>query len=154
MAPMSKVPEYVLDIATGTGIWALEFGKLQPFYVGRQQELTPGHIAERYPTSKVIGTDLSAIQPNRNLPNCWFQKDDAEDEWIFPAPHPPGTTCSGPCDHRIQFDYIHLRMVATCFNDMRAVIKTAYHNLRPGGWIEFQDGSFDLHQENGNYEGQ
>ncbi|KAK6076583.1 methyltransferase domain-containing protein [Seiridium cupressi] len=134
MAPMSEVPEYVLDIATGTGIWALEF-------------------AERHPTSKVIGTDLSAIQPNRNLPNCWFQKDDAEDEWVFPAPHPSGTVCSGPCEHRIEFDYIHLRMVATCFNDMRAVIQTAYDNLKPGGWIELQDGSFDLRQENGNYEG-
>ncbi|KAI1855358.1 hypothetical protein JX266_000223 [Neoarthrinium moseri] len=134
IAPMSKVPEHVLDIATGTGIWALEF-------------------AERYPTSTVIGTDLSAIQPDRGLPNCWFQKDDAEDEWIFPAPHPPEAICQGPCVHWIKFDYIHLRMVATCFNDMRGIIQKAFNNLKPGGWIEFQDGSFDLRQENGIYEG-
>jgi ubiquinone/menaquinone biosynthesis C-methylase UbiE len=27
LAPMSEVPATVLDIATGTGIWAIEYGK-------------------------------------------------------------------------------------------------------------------------------
>lgn len=27
LAPLSQVPETVLDVATGTGIWAIEFGE-------------------------------------------------------------------------------------------------------------------------------
>ncbi|KAG9247341.1 S-adenosyl-L-methionine-dependent methyltransferase [Calycina marina] len=58
-------PKYVLDIATGTGMWALEF-------------------AEQNPQSHVIGTDLSLIQPSRDgLTNCEFIREDAEDQWIF-----------------------------------------------------------------------
>jgi ubiquinone/menaquinone biosynthesis C-methylase UbiE len=26
LAPMAKLPEYVLDVGTGTGIWAVEYG--------------------------------------------------------------------------------------------------------------------------------
>jgi hypothetical protein len=29
-APIGKTPQRVLDIATGTGIWAIEFGIYQP----------------------------------------------------------------------------------------------------------------------------
>jgi tRNA G46 methylase TrmB len=64
---MSVPPKYVLDIATGTGIWAREF-------------------AEQNPSSYVIGSDLSAIQPETLLPNLAFTKDDAEDVWVFPRP--------------------------------------------------------------------
>ncbi|KAI0123299.1 S-adenosyl-L-methionine-dependent methyltransferase [Xylariales sp. AK1849] len=129
LAPMSIAPRHVLDIATGTGIWAMEF-------------------AGKQPSSSVIGTDLSAIQPDRDLPNCVFLKDDAEAPWLFPAPHPPGTVCSYPCQHNIQFDYIHLRMVCTCFDDTRGVVKQAYDNMAPGGWIEFQDFFCDTQHEN------
>ncbi|KAK7968617.1 S-adenosyl-L-methionine-dependent methyltransferase [Apiospora saccharicola] len=93
VAPFEKVPENVLDVATGTGIWALEY-------------------------------DLSAIQPDPDVPNCTFIKDDAEDPWEF---------------GRIRFDYVHLRFVVTCFNDHHGVLNQAFENLKPGGWIEYQD---------------
>ncbi|KAF3008195.1 hypothetical protein E8E14_008223 [Neopestalotiopsis sp. 37M] len=135
LAPLQQVPEYVLDVATGTGIWALEF-------------------AEKFPQSQVIGTDLSAIQPEQpHVPNCTFQRDDAEDTWVFPAPHPPGTACSYPCEHRIMFDYVHLRLVSTCFDDPRTVMKNAWDNMKPGGWIEFQDASLQFSDDSGNWEG-
>jgi hypothetical protein len=35
------------------------------------------------------------------------------------------------------FGYIHLRMVFTCFDDTREVIRQAYENMNPGAWIEF-----------------
>ncbi|KAK1978795.1 methyltransferase domain-containing protein [Colletotrichum cereale] len=63
LAPISK-PHRVLDIGTGTGIWAIEF-------------------ADRYPESEVLGTDLSPIQPEYVPANCRFEIDDAEDEWAF-----------------------------------------------------------------------
>ncbi|KAI1874233.1 uncharacterized protein JN550_002812 [Neoarthrinium moseri] len=106
LAPMTTVPNFVLDVATGTGIWAHDF--------------------------------------DPRVPNCVFQKDDADAEWVFPAPHPPGTQCDFPCEHRIKFDFVHLRMVVTCFDDPRAVMRQAYNNMAPGGWIEYQDFSFDL----------
>ena len=45
-APFSQEnpPKKVLDIATGTGIWAVEMG-------------------DEFPEAKIIGTDLSPIQP-------------------------------------------------------------------------------------------
>lgn len=70
------------------------------------------------------------IQPDPHVPNCTFVRDDAESEWLFhTAERPEG----------IKFDFIHLRMVVTCFDDPRIVIKQAFDNMNPGGWIEFQD---------------
>ncbi|KUJ12577.1 S-adenosyl-L-methionine-dependent methyltransferase [Mollisia scopiformis] len=66
LAPLAN-PQRVLDIATGTGIWAIEF-------------------AQEYPEAVVIGTDLSPIQPGYVPPNCQFQVDDAEEEWTFREP--------------------------------------------------------------------
>ncbi|KAH7381937.1 S-adenosyl-L-methionine-dependent methyltransferase [Cadophora sp. MPI-SDFR-AT-0126] len=66
LAPIEN-PQHVLDIATGTGIWAIEFAQL-------------------YPSCTVLGTDLSPIQPSFVPPNCQFRIDDAEEEWIFSQP--------------------------------------------------------------------
>ncbi|KAI1411835.1 S-adenosyl-L-methionine-dependent methyltransferase [Hypoxylon sp. FL1857] len=67
IAPLQGDPPRVLDIATGTGIWAIEF-------------------AVQHPESYVIGTDLSPIQPQFLPENCRFEIDDAEDEWTFSEP--------------------------------------------------------------------
>ncbi|KAI6081856.1 S-adenosyl-L-methionine-dependent methyltransferase [Hypoxylon rubiginosum] len=67
IAPIPENPRRVLDIATGTGIWAIDF-------------------ATQHPESQVIGTDLSPIQPQFLPENCKFEIDDAEDEWTFSAP--------------------------------------------------------------------
>ncbi|KAI1080841.1 S-adenosyl-L-methionine-dependent methyltransferase [Whalleya microplaca] len=70
VAPLPANPGRVLDIATGTGIWAIDF-------------------ALQHPQSQVIGTDLSPIQPQLcvALPeNCKFEIDDAEDEWTYTEP--------------------------------------------------------------------
>jgi SAM-dependent methyltransferase len=59
-----KSPQKVLDIGTGTGIWAIEF-------------------ADEYPSAVVIGTDLSPIQPSYVPPNLSFYVDDFEQPWEF-----------------------------------------------------------------------
>ena len=65
LAPIPPNPQKVLDIGTGTGIWAIDF-------------------ADQYPSAQVIGTDLSPIQPQYVPPNVQFEIDDAASEWTFP----------------------------------------------------------------------
>ncbi|OCK81962.1 S-adenosyl-L-methionine-dependent methyltransferase [Lepidopterella palustris CBS 459.81] len=68
IAPISKSNvQNVLDVGTGTGIWAIEF-------------------AEEHPQASVLGTDLSPIQPELLPPNCSFLIDDADHDWIFHQP--------------------------------------------------------------------
>lgn len=44
LAPIGDDPGRVLDVGTGTGIWAIEFG-------------------DDHPSAEIIGTDLSPTQP-------------------------------------------------------------------------------------------
>lgn len=108
LAPL-KNPQEVLDIATGTGVWAIDF-------------------AQEYPSARVLGTDLSAIQPLYVPTNCRFEIDDAEDEWVFAE----------------KFDYIHGRALLSCFKDPASVLQQAYKSLAPGGYLEIQDGAFPV----------
>ncbi|KAF8246109.1 S-adenosyl-L-methionine-dependent methyltransferase [Wilcoxina mikolae CBS 423.85] len=62
-APLSS-PQRILDVGTGTGIWAID-------------------MADQYPSAEVIGMDLSPIQPAWVPPNCRFEVDDAEREWTY-----------------------------------------------------------------------
>lgn len=63
-APIHPPPTKVLDIGTGTGIWAIDF-------------------ADENPGADVLGTDLSPIQPTWVPPNAKFYIDDAESEWVY-----------------------------------------------------------------------
>ncbi|KAF5667173.1 mRNA 3 end-processing YTH1 [Fusarium heterosporum] len=55
---------HVLDVGTGTGIWAIDY-------------------ADKHPGAEVIGIDLSPIQPTFVPPNVQFIIDDIEDEWQY-----------------------------------------------------------------------
>lgn len=63
-APIPQDVQRVLDLGTGTGIWAIDF-------------------ADEYPNAIVIGNDLSPIQPAWVPANCKFIVDDAESDWIY-----------------------------------------------------------------------
>ena len=62
-APL-KDPKRILDLGTGSGIWAVEMG-------------------EKYPRARVIGTDLSATQPGVLPRNVRFEVDDLESKWLY-----------------------------------------------------------------------
>ncbi|KAF4454073.1 hypothetical protein F53441_3358 [Fusarium austroafricanum] len=66
-APNAEEAQRVLDVGTGTGIWAVEF-------------------ADEHPHAEVFGVDIAAIQPNFVPPNCTFEIDDAEKEWTWSQP--------------------------------------------------------------------
>lgn len=103
-------PGNVLDVATGTGIWAVQ-------------------MAKAFPQANVVGTDLSLIQPVNAPDNCSFIKENSEyDEWIFPTP----------------FDFVFMRLVNSCFDCHLTVFKKSYDSLRPGGWIELHDATFEI----------
>ncbi|KAK1756514.1 Trans-aconitate 2-methyltransferase [Echria macrotheca] len=64
LAPINVIrpPRKILDIATGTGRWAIEIG-------------------DKFPEAKVIGTDLSPIQSDLVPPNVRSEIDDGNEEW-------------------------------------------------------------------------
>ncbi|WYZ45021.1 hypothetical protein EsH8_VIII_000337 [Colletotrichum jinshuiense] len=66
-SPGRHTAKRVLDMGTGTGIWAIDF-------------------ADTYPESEVIGVDLSASQPDLLPSNCSFEIDDLELDWRWNQP--------------------------------------------------------------------
>lgn len=59
LAPITQ-PHKILDIGTGTGIWAIE-------------------MAEKYTSAHMVGIDITPIQPELVPPNVQFLLEDAED---------------------------------------------------------------------------
>ncbi|OHE92056.1 hypothetical protein CORC01_12637 [Colletotrichum orchidophilum] len=57
----------VLDIGTGTGLWAIEF-------------------ADEHPEAEVLGVDLSPVQIQFVPPNLKFEVDDIEQPWTYSQP--------------------------------------------------------------------
>lgn len=114
-------PQRILDVGTGTGIWAIE--SIQRFSPGNKPFGLDADVwcncvvGDEYPSAQVLGTDLSPIQPTwyvhtsllgdvigtsrcllcRVPPNVQFEIEDANDEWTY-APN--------------SFDFIHARTLA------------------------------------------
>ncbi|KAE8145676.1 S-adenosyl-L-methionine-dependent methyltransferase [Aspergillus avenaceus] len=105
----------ILDIGTGTGIWAMEAADSLPL------------------ASRVIGNDLSPIQPSVVPPSVVFEIDDVE------APWPP----------RKPFDLIHCRYMCGSVEDWPGLFRQAYQQTNIGGWIEFQDFHLETYSQDG-----
>ncbi|KAA8913408.1 S-adenosyl-L-methionine-dependent methyltransferase [Sphaerosporella brunnea] len=103
-APM-KNPKRILDVGTGTGIWAID-------------------MAEKHPYAEVLGIDLSPTQPSWVPPNCRFEVDDADDDWVHASD---------------SFDFIHLRNLNQGIQDWGHVMSEAYRCVKPGGYIELSE---------------
>ena len=56
-------------------------------------------------------------------PNLRFIVDNIEEEWL----------------HGSDFDFVHIRQVMPVLRDGEKVLRSAYENLKPGGWIEIQE---------------
>ncbi|KAH6876611.1 S-adenosyl-L-methionine-dependent methyltransferase [Thelonectria olida] len=103
-APIGDNPLKIIDLATGTGIWAVD-------------------VADKYPSSEVLGVDLSPIQPIWVPPNLRFLVDDIEDEWT----------------HGDDWDFVHMRCISPWLKDKVNVLRQAHEHIKPGGWIEIQE---------------
>ncbi|KAL3422772.1 methyltransferase domain-containing protein [Phlyctema vagabunda] len=64
LSPVGKNPQRILDLGTGTGIWAIE-------------------AAELYPSADVCGVDIAPTQPKWVPPNLRFEIDDIEQNWTW-----------------------------------------------------------------------
>jgi len=102
LAPIGSNPQKILDLGTGTGIYAIDIGDM-------------------YPSAKVIGSDLSPIQPAWVPPNVQFEVDD----FTLPWEHTPAS-----------FDFIHARCLYGSVPDWVKLYKEAFGALKPGGFFE------------------
>ncbi|KAE8382666.1 S-adenosyl-L-methionine-dependent methyltransferase [Aspergillus bertholletiae] len=114
LAPL-KNPQTILDLGTGTGIWAID-------------------IADQFPSAKVIGNDLSPIQPSWVPPNVEFVVDDFENTWMH----------SEDC-----FDFIHARTISGCVHNWGCLMKKAYDHLKPNGYFECAEFAIDAFSDDG-----
>lgn len=69
LAPLDPRGKAILDIGTGTGIWAL-------------------HMGDAHPAARlIVGNDLSPIQPSWAPANVRFVVDDVEKDWVDRHPY-------------------------------------------------------------------
>ncbi|KAK9436996.1 UMTA methyltransferase family protein [Metarhizium brunneum] len=105
LAPVPDNPQKIVDLGTGAGYWALD-------------------VAEKFPSARVIGTDLSPIQPQWAPPNTEFRVEDLDDE------HRPWSSIYAGADA------IHTRALLPTLRNPKLVLRRAFENLKPGGWVE------------------
>ena len=92
LAPIGDQPQKIIDIGTGFGDWAID-------------------AADCYPSAKVIGLDLSPIQPSWVPGNVKFVIDDVEENaWI----------------HGSGYDFAHFRVMVAILKDLSPVLTNVF----------------------------
>ncbi|KAI0126729.1 methyltransferase domain-containing protein [Xylariales sp. AK1849] len=135
-APIGEHPQKILDLGTGTGIWAIEAGDL-------------------YPSAVVTGLDLSPIQPVWVPPNVKFLVDDVEDTWLngndidfvhlrnmIPILKSPVKLLKDAYEYVVVFSYTRIETT-----ELIRLLPTS--NMKPGGWVELQDVDGAVHCDDG-----
>ena len=110
-APIGEKPQNILDMGTGTGIWAIE--SEIAFHtdrgIGRLAD-SLFSVGDQYPSATVNGVDLSPIQPSWVPPNVKFTVDDLESPWLKPENY---------------FDYVHGRHIVMAIKNWPKLMQRA-----------------------------
>jgi SAM-dependent methyltransferase len=95
-------------------------------------------FADQYPSTEVIGTDLSPCQPQWVPPNLRFEIDDAVVQpWSWKEDY---------------FDFIHMRYLFGAIKDWNALFKEAYRCCAPGGWVQSAKADVRFRSDDGSTE--
>lgn len=127
-APIGDYPQKILDLGTGTGIWAIE-GMM---FSSRDDRSPPGEdplpscpcrhmvaivvanclpaAGDMFPSAEVTGLDLSPIQPVWVPSNVKFLVDDVEDTWL----------------NGDNIDFVHLRNMVPILKSPVNLLREAY----------------------------
>lgn len=65
LAPVGPAPQRIMDLATGTGLWAID-------------------VADQTPSAQIVAVDIAPIAPMLIPPNLGFEIDDIERTWSWP----------------------------------------------------------------------
>ncbi|KAB8229397.1 S-adenosyl-L-methionine-dependent methyltransferase [Aspergillus alliaceus] len=93
-------------------------------------------VCRHFPSAKVIGNDLSPIQPSWVPPNVEFVIDDFENEWMH---------------RRNFFDFVHARTISGCVRNWGRLMEQAYDHLKPGGYLECAEFAIDAYSDDGSF---
>jgi len=119
VAPIPSNPTLIVDLGTGSGKWAIDVAE-----------------DEKTSSAKVIGIDLSPIQPTDVPENVEFYCED----FIVELHQLDG----GRILHESSADLIHSRMVKSGVQEWQwdGLVRRVFHFLKPGvGWAQFTEGT-------------
>lgn len=112
-----KCPQTILDIGCGTGAVTYD-------------------LATSYPSARVYGLDISPVPDLRpKQPNTTFLQGDVR--------------TSVASDERFHFeslDYIYCRLLVCGMTDWAGYVQIVARMLRPGGWAEMHETSWNMYQ--------
>lgn len=109
LALISSNPQRILDLGTGSGIWAID-------------------MAEKFPSAEVIGMDTAVVQSSNVPPNCMFEVDDVENDWLYQSD---------------SFDFVHARELVMAVRNWPRLMSQGYRALKPGGYMQLS-GSYPI----------
>jgi hypothetical protein len=78
-APIGTHQQNILDVGTGTEIWAISSDSI--YELEKRPGLTSLAVGDQYPNANIL-SDLSPIQPIWVPPNVRFMVDDVESPWL------------------------------------------------------------------------
>ncbi|KAM0247562.1 hypothetical protein ACHAP5_004013 [Fusarium lateritium] len=136
LAPISPHVQNVLDVGTGSGIWAMQ---VHPPSHSLLLALTnlPRDFADTYPGAQVIGSDLSPCQPEWVPPNVHFEIADASLLWPWKDSY---------------FDFVHIRYLFGAIQDWSALFHEAYRCCASGGWVQSCEADVYIYSDDGTAE--